>query len=330
MTSMEDLLRRVAEGDLSPAEALSAMDGAGAHPPADLGEDVDGYEDDEEPAGDQPGGEPTPGPPVDLGKAGPVGAEADEPGPPAPPQRPRTRGSRPPRPPRPPGPLGAGAPPGAGDATARVIRLRTAATALDVYADPAVAEVLVSSGSPRVRRDGDALVVEHDFGRTDGPGGGFAFVSHLPRRLAAAIPGALDERVVVRVNPALLVDVDVSAVSLRLWGCEGGVRLRLAASSAKLDRISGPIHIDAQSSSVKGSMRPTGDSHIRCESSSVKLGLLSGSDVRIEARNRMGKVVLPHRRSRSANGDLRATVGAGRDRLVVDATMSSVMIGGER
>jgi hypothetical protein len=262
----------------------------------------------------EPDGGPAGGGPVHLGKPGRPGR----------PERPA-----PPPPPRPPGrPPRTAAPAGAAEGAARVIRLRTAATSLDVYADPAVAEVLVNSGSPRVRRDGDALIVEHAFGPPGAAGGGFAFVGGFSRRLSAAIPAALDERVVVRVNPALLVDVDVSAVSLRVWGCEGGLRLRLAASSAKLDGVSGPLDVEALSSSVKGSVRLTGDCRIRCESSSVKLDLLAGSDVRIEARNRLGKVVLPGRRSRGS-GELRAKVGQGRGRLVVDATMGSVMLGGE-
>jgi hypothetical protein len=219
----------------------------------------------------------------------------------------------------------------------RVIRIRTPASSVQVYADPSVAEVLVTSGSPLVRRHGDAMVIEHAVGQFTGPGARFGFVGHLPRKIASAIPG-FDECIVVRMNPALLLDVEVSAVSLHVWGCEGGVRLRLAASSAKIDRISGPLTIDALSSSVKGSACITGDSRIHCESSSVKLGLLPGSDIRIEARNRMGKVVLP-RRGRPGQGPHpggehrthnnnrpRAVIGRGNGRLAIDATMSSVMI----
>jgi hypothetical protein len=203
-----------------------------------------------------------------------------------------------------------------------VVRVRTLAKALEIYADPAVAEVQVTRGSPSLRREGDAILVAH--GPLDGPGARFSFVNTL-----RAIPG-FDERTVLRVNPDLEIDVDVSATSLRLWGCEGGVRLRLAASSAKLDRVAGPVTVDCHSSSIKGAVRLTGESHIRCESSSVKLGLLDGTDVKIKATNRMGKVVLPRHRTKSPGQTHGyASVGAGTGLVIIDATMSSVILGGE-
>jgi hypothetical protein len=306
MRSIDDVLRQVANGELSPTEALAALeaaDDAGAAPP---------------------GGHDTPPPghdTVDLGKAPPPPPdEADRPGP--------AGGHE--------GPPGHGADEhlGPGRATPlRVVRVRTPASHVEVYADPAVAEVLIADGSPLLRREGDAMVIEHAVGQFHGPGARFGFVGHLPRKLASTIPlPGLDGRIVVRMNPALLLDVEVTAVSLHVWGCEGGLRLRLAASSAKLDRVSGPLTIDALSSSVKGSVCVTGEGRIHCESSSVKLGLLPGSDVRIKARNRLGKVVLPRGRGRGGHGhntntNAHAVVGQGNGLLVIEGTMSSVMIG---
>jgi hypothetical protein len=327
MGSLDDVLEQVARGELTPDEALALLDtgpqpeavapAGGATtgpepaevapaPAAESGTDAGAVRLDKAP-------EPPPYDPVTAGVAG-TDPPAADPGADAPPAY------EPPDEPVPDAPVA-----GRG---LRTVKVRTLANALEVYADPGVAEVLVTSGSVTLRRDGDTVIVEQDRGRVP-DGGRYAFVNHLGRTLAS-IPG-IDQRIVLRVNPAVLVDIDVSAVSVKIWGCEGGLRLRLAASSAKFDRVTGPITIDAQASSIKGSARVTGEGHIRAESSSVKLGLREGSDVRIQYRNSMGKVVLPMGRSRTAGSRARtATVGRGTGRLMIDATMSSVIVGNDQ
>jgi hypothetical protein len=320
MPALDDVLQQVARGELTPDEALALLD---TGPPADADADTEPEVDpgpepvDLDKAPEPPAYEPPPEPVAD----GPV--PADEPAADAPPAY------EPPREPVADEPVaglrGPNAEPGRG---VRTVKVRTLANALEIYADPGVAEVQVTSGSATLRREGDTVLVEQNRGRVP-DGGRYAFVNHLGRTLSS-IPG-LDERIVLRVNPAVLVDIDVSAVSVKIWGCEGGLRLRLAASSAKFDRIAGPITIDAQASSIKGSARVTGEGHIRAESSSVKLGLREGSDVRIQYRNSMGKVVLPMGRTRTAGSRARtATVGRGTGRLMIDATMSSVIVGNDQ
>jgi hypothetical protein len=305
MGSLDDVLEQVARGELTPDEALALLDTG--PPPATPETDAPSVRLDKAP-------EPPPYNPATAGAGGTDPPAADQ-------------GADVPPPYEPP------AEPVADEPVAgrglRAVKVRTLANALEIYADPGVAEVLVTSGSATLRRDGDTVVVEQDRGRVP-DGGRYAFVNHLGRTLAS-IPG-IDQRIVLRVNPALLVDIDVSAVSVKIWGCEGGLRLRLAASSAKFDRIAGPLNIDAQASSIKGTARVTGESHIRGESSSVKLGLLAGTDVRIQSRNSMGKVVLPTGQARAAGskGPRTATVGRGTGRLVIDATMSSVIVGNDQ
>jgi hypothetical protein len=323
MGSLDDVLEQVARGELTPDEALALLD-TGPPPPADA---ATAEPAEAEPAEAHPGPvplakSPEP-PPYDPAVAAAAGTDdallddalLDDPPTDVPPAY------EPPDEPVADDPVA-----GRG---VRTVKVRTLANALEIYADPGVAEVLVTSGSATLRRDGDTVVVEQDRGRVP-DGGRYAFVNHLGRTLAS-IPG-IDQRIVLRVNPALLVDIDVSAVSVKIWGCEGGLRLRLAASSAKFDRVAGPLNIDAQASSIKGTARVTGESHIRGESSSVKLGLLAGTDVRIQSRNSMGKVVLPTGSPRAAGGKgpRTATVGRGTGRLLIDATMSSVIVGNDQ
>jgi hypothetical protein len=78
---------------------------------------------------------------------------------------------------------------------------------------------------------------------------------------------------------------------------------------------------------VKGFTQITGSGRISCESSSVKLQLQPGSDVRLTATNRMGKVLLLDA-SRETSIDLQsgAVVGDGEGQFAIDAVMSSVIL----
>jgi hypothetical protein len=320
MTSVDDILQRVARGELSPDDGLAALDRlavgrADAPPDPDLDPDLrvecgPGADLDLDPDARDASGGPAAYPFPDAGE--PAAPEPDVRPPadaPPPPPSGRSRRARP-----------------AGGV--RCIRLRIPARAVDIYADPSVAEARVASGACALRRLGDVLVIEHARSRGTIPDDGrYRFVDQWPRKVAALA----EDRAVVRVNPALLLDVEMAAGSLRIWGASAGLRLRMTAGSAKIDRIEGPLDLDLHSASLKGTALLSGQSSLRCESSSVKLTLQPGSDVRIDAVNRMGKLVLPGRRSRTGAGERSAAiVGAGRGRLTVDARMSSVMIGAYR
>ncbi len=211
------------------------------------------------------------------------------------------------------------------------IRIHAAYRNVDVIADPSVTQLVVT-GTHTVRREGDVMIVESQdtpfsegFPRGNGPGFSFA---DLPRGLAWAKSWA-EQRLVVRVNPELAVDVECSGANLKVSGLSGGVRLRVIAVAVKLERLRGRIDLEAITSSVKGSVIPIADSRITAESSSVKLLLDGGSDVTVTAHNRMGKVILPQGISvpmEPAEEQVRATVGAGRHRLEVEARMSSVTL----
>jgi hypothetical protein len=218
-------------------------------------------------------------------------------------------------------------------APVRAVRVNASYRSVDVIGDASVATA-VAVGAHAMRRDGDTLVVESaelpplpEAGEQ--PGGGRFSFAVLPRSLAWA-RSFKDHHLVVRVNPALALEVDAAGAAVRVSGLEGGVRLRLVASAAKIDRLRGPLDVDALTSSVKGSAAPTGASRIACESSSVKLQLDPGTDVHIRARNRMSKVVLPSAVSKGGLVDpdlCEAVVGDGTGELGIEAVMSSIVLG---
>jgi hypothetical protein len=281
--STEEILRRVAAGELTPEEAMPLLDGArvAAQPASSAGTDGPSW-------GTPPGPElrDLRGEPADVSEGG----------------------------------------------APRLVRLAVSYRSLRVLADPGVDGAFVS-GEHTVRRDGDALVVEASglpTGGDDEPQGSFSF-SNLPRTLSRA-RDIQRQDLTVRFNPRLPLELDVAGASVRVVGGEAGARIRLLASALKVDVLRGPIDLDAVSSSVKGTLGPTGSSRISAESSSVKVGLVAGTGTRISARNRMGKVVLP---TGVTKGDMvdpglrECVVGDGRGELSVESVMSSVVIGAD-
>jgi hypothetical protein len=279
---MEEILRRVAAGELTPQEALPLLDAAGAGRTPDATSWA--ASGDEAPAWGTP-----PGPRV------------------------ATSGESEP-------PTGA----------VRVVRINASYRPIQIVADPSVAEAFVS-GEHTVRREGSALVVEGALrfgGDDEGTGPRFSF-SQLPQTLAWA-RSLQNDRLVVRVNPAIPFELDAVGSSIRISGGEAGAKMRLLAAAVKVDTLRGPLDVDASSSSLKGTIGPSGTSRIAAESSSVKVSLLAGTGVRIHVRNRMGKVVVP---SGVTKGDMvepgirDAVVGDGSGELTVESVMSSVAIG---
>jgi hypothetical protein len=274
----EDILRRVAAGELTPEEALPLLDAARAAGPADQPQ-----------AGDE------------LPAWG-----------------------------TPPGPVATGGPGEPATGPVRLIRINASYRPLQIVADPSVAEAFVS-GEHTVHREGSALVIEGGLrfgGGDDESGPRFSF-SQLPQTLAWA-RSLQNDRLLVRVNPALPVELDAVGSSVKISGGEAGAKMRLLAAAVKVDGLRGPLDIDASSSSLKGTIGPSGASRIAAESSSVKVSLLAGTGVRIHVRNRMGKVVVP---SGVTKGDMvepgvrDSVIGDGSGELTVESVMSSVAIG---
>lgn len=217
------------------------------------------------------------------------------------------------------------------------VRLKASYRSVQLLADPTVAQIHVL-GEHSIRHEGAALVIstpgplddDQDGGRSDQSAensGHFSF-SDLPRTIAWARSWR-EHQLTVRVNPDLLLDLDVTGVDVKAIGFKGGLRARLVASSLRGDKLHGPLDVEAVSSSVKLTGVPTGDSRINCESSSVRLSLSTGSDLKIVATNRMGRLVLPELPPSTLpfEGETsETTIGNGRDRLVLEAVMSSVTV----
>jgi len=230
-----------------------------------------------------------------------------------------------------------GTPPVQGTVTC--VRVVGSYRAVQIVADPGVAQLYVTGGH-RVSQEGTILTVSGT-GPMDQPTGerprdtggflgGFSF-SDLPRTITWARSWK-EHQLVVRVNPELLVELETTGAEVKLSGLTGGLRARVVASSLKADKLRGALDVEAVSSSVKIGAVPTGQSRLYAESSSARLTLLEGSDVRITGTNRMGRLQLPDRPASTLPLDDQTTqsvVGDGRHQLEVESVMSSVTVGAQ-
>jgi hypothetical protein len=186
---------------------------------------------------------------------------------------------------------------------ARAVRLRSAFQAVDVVADPRIAELLVVGGNHRVQREGETLVVSDSapeaFRVGSWQGGG---------------------RMAVRMNPQLDLDAEVTAAVLSVWGMSGTVRAVVQAGSVGIERASGPLDLRVSSGSavVTGSPR-AGDWRLRSDSGSLELVLDADADATVSVTARQSRV--------DAFGSKRQAVrGSGAHAVDIDAAFSDVVV----
>jgi hypothetical protein len=199
-------------------------------------------------------------------------------------------------------------------AGAKRIRLIGNMGSVILLADAAVREAS-AQGPHTARREGDTLVIE-----SNPESEGFRFGPFI---------GFNTRRLVVRVNPDLPIDADVSAGSLRVVDVRGPITANVQAGSVVIGGVASPIDLDVQAGSVRVSGRLTaGESRIRCRAGSVQVELEPGSSVRVRARNTLGKVTLPGGRvSTGLGADVaEAVVGDGKGTLQIDAELGSVTV----
>ncbi|GAC1478993.1 MAG: hypothetical protein PVSMB9_02050 [Candidatus Dormibacteria bacterium] len=207
----------------------------------------------------------------------------------------------------------------AGTSSVARIRVDGQLGSLQILGDPTVREA-VASGPHRARVEGDTLIIEGEHRDA----GGFTFSGHLPFSWAAAG----DRRLVIRMNPALALELAIQAGSCLVRGIEGPIRADVQAGSLKIDGLRGPIQASVQAGSLKAAgVLSQGASRITCEAGSVSIHLERGSDVRISARASLGKVTLPGTGGGITRGGAsEATVGTGQASLQIESMMGSVIV----
>ena len=188
--------------------------------------------------------------------------------------------------------------------------------AAEIVGDPAVRDA-VAEGRHRARIDGDLMIIEGETG--DEPG---SFITRTWLGFPEHMSG---DRLVVKVNPSLAIELQVQAGSARVRGVDGAIRADVQAGSATIDGFRSPLNLTVQGGSIQATGRlDDGESRIACDAGSVNLHLERGSNVRMNARAHMGKVTLPG--EAGARGAQDAIVGDGTASLVIETNMGSVKV----
>ena len=203
----------------------------------------------------------------------------------------------------------------AAEPTIRTVRVVRRLGVLDIIGDPTVRDA-VAEGPHQARVEGDAMVLEGD--SAVNIGGGFFFGI-----------GQKDgtEKLTVRLNPSLALDLQMQAGSCRVRGVEGPIHAEIQAGSATIDGFKSALDVSVQAGSLRASgCLDGGESHISCDAGSVSLNLERGSSVRISTRATMGKVELAGVGVAGGRGSHETIVGAGAGSLAIDANMGTVRV----
>ncbi len=132
----------------------------------------------------------------------------------------------------------------------------------------------------------------------------------------------------VRMRPDLPLEVELSAGTLRAHGVTGPLHFDVRAGSARIEGAHGPLDATVAAGSLRlDALLRAGESRIRCDASSVRIHLERGSSVLLRARAELSHLSLPHRGVVGGwSGGEREEVklGDGAATLEIDANMSSV------
>ncbi len=168
------------------------------------------------------------------------------------------------------------------------ISVRAVGRRVRIVGDSGVATVAVN-GPHVLRRNGSVLEVN-----SDGDAGpsldGFSLL-RPPRSLDDLRSLGLGKELELRVNPSIVVDVEVTAGTLTTDAVPYLGKVRLTAGSAVLKGVAEASDVLAQAGQVtlEGTIT-SGRSRLRCESGSVTVQLEEGSSVVVRGESQLGRI----------------------------------------
>ncbi|HYP44780.1 MAG TPA: hypothetical protein VEQ66_06250, partial [Propionibacteriaceae bacterium] len=168
------------------------------------------------------------------------------------------------------------------------ISVRAVGRRVRIVGESSVA-TLSADGPHVLRRNGSVLEVSSE-GEMGASLDGFSIL-RAPRNLDDIRSLGLGKELFLRVNPSLVVDVEVTAGSLHTEGVSHLGRIRVTAGGAKLLDV-GEINdalVQAGQATIKGSIT-TGRSRVRAESGSLIIQLGDDSNVTIYGESQRGRV----------------------------------------
>lgn len=206
------------------------------------------------------------------------------------------------------------------------VTIRAVGRRVRIVGEPRVATASVD-GAHVLRRSGSTLEISSD-GEIGASIDGFTLL-RPPRSLEDVRNLGLGKELFIRVNPNLIVDVELTAGSLTTENVRFLGKVRVTAGGAKITGINEAhdVLVQAGQATVKGSIT-TGRSRVRCESGSLNVQLADESNVTVRAEAQLGKVAWSG--GHSGAGD-EVVMGNGSARLDVGVVMGhcQVRVGSE-
>ena len=200
------------------------------------------------------------------------------------------------------------------------VAIRAVGRRVTVIGDPSVATASVT-GEHVLRRQGEVLEVSAD-GELGPKLEGFSLLN--PPKSFDDLRGiTLARGLTVRVNPAIEVDIELSAGSLNVTGVPFLGRVRVTAGGMAINgvrRITDAL-VQAGSGTVEGPIN-TGRSRLKIESGSLTVGLAPRSSVTMRSQAQVGRVTWP---DEGAAVD-EYIVGNGTARLDLEVVMGTVTV----
>jgi hypothetical protein len=208
------------------------------------------------------------------------------------------------------------------------ISVRAVGRRVRIVGETSVA-TLSADGQHVLRRNGSVLEVSSD-GELGASLDGFSILRGAPRSLDDIRALGLGKELLLKVNPKIVVDVEVTAGSLNTERVPHLGKVRVTAGGAKLldvQEINDAL-IQAGQATIHGAIS-TGRNRIRAESGSLSITLADESNVTVKGDAQLGKVSWSG--GHSGAGD-EVVMGNGSAKLDIEVVMghAQVRVGSDR
>jgi hypothetical protein len=202
------------------------------------------------------------------------------------------------------------------------ISVRAVGRRVRILGETSVA-TLSADGPHVLRRNGSVLEVSSD-GELGASLDGFSILRSAPRSLDDFRSLGLGKELFLRVNPNLIVDVEVTAGSLNTEGVPHLGKVRVTAGAAKLLDVAeiNDALVQAGQATIKGTIK-TGRNRIRAESGTLSITLADDSNVTVTGEAQLGKISWAG--GHSGAGD-EVVMGGGSARLDIEVVMGHAQV----
>lgn len=202
------------------------------------------------------------------------------------------------------------------------ISVRAVGRRVRILGETSVA-TLSADGPHVLRRNGSVLEVSSD-GELGASLDGFSILRSAPRSLDDIRSLGLGKELFLRVNPDLIVDVEVTAGSLNTERVPHLGKVRVTAGAAKLLDVAeiNDALVQAGQATIKGTIT-TGRNRVRAESGTLSITLADDSNVTVTGEAQLGRISWAG--GHSGAGD-EVVMGSGSAKLEIEVVMGHAQV----